>query len=187
MNYLDQNSLIRRIKKDNCQICLKILIDQYYPLIKKIQKDVYGTYRYIPLDFETIEVELKSIFWKLVMDYNLTSNKPFPAYIKQFLFYNINSYLRSITTQNHQILNFSQSINFEIEKLNIDVGSDYFVFTPLLLKNLSTFEREIFSLLIAEKTMKEIAEIVSKNYKTIYAMRKQIFNKIRTNFIEENK
>ena len=178
----DQLKLVEKIKKEKCIKSYKKLLDEYDPLLKSLSSSFKRKYRHTPIEVEDIKNVMSYHFYKLILDYDETRQKTFPAYIKEFVYYRTSTWIKHYVTLNHQVMNYSEN---NVDNNSQQIDKLYLNEEILDTKNtasLSPIEIKIIELIKKEFTVKQISEMTNTNIKTVYAAKSRAITKIQNNF-----
>ncbi len=149
----------------------------YKPLLIKHSTFIITMYSSIPFTEVEIVNIVEECFYFTLINYNPKYKKSLPAYIKKYLGYSLQAELRKYTTKKHQVMNFAD-YNLE-EHQKFFNTAEYFrldaaEFEKMILSNLSSSDKEIFTLLLDSKSIKEISNLKNMSLQNLYLRRKNI-------------
>ncbi|NOQ50414.1 MAG: hypothetical protein GQ557_01950 [Mycoplasmataceae bacterium] len=121
-------------------------------------------------------------FYLIIINYDGKHKKSLPAYIKEFMFYSIQNELRHFVTKANMVMNYADLYLDKYDKVVFENNPLINIVKTLSLVNgkLNYQEQKIFSLLVEEKTPKQISEMLSIPLQTVYQRKAKIFNKATT-------
>ena len=167
---------VEKIKEGNTFYLNKLLQD-FDPLIRSLS---YGVDRMsVPITKDCLMAYLKVKFWELTNDYDFNSQKTYPAYIKEFLTYERNNYIRKFRANKHKSMNTSSQLEESIyveEIFDKEKVEDYF---DLNMQRLSKSEKDCLEMYIKGMSPTEIAKEMDKSITAIYAMKQKIIRKLQ--------
>ena len=129
---IDPNQLefINNVKNKKCEKSFIELLNLYEPLINNMAYSFKLKFKNTPVEIDDIKNVMKFNFFKLIIDYDESFKKSFPAYIKEFLFYKTSSWIKHYISLNNQVMNYyefdkteslpSEETNFNYEYLNVE-------------------------------------------------------------------
>lgn len=175
----EQIELIKKVQNENDNKSYNKLLKQYEPLIYSLSNHLKNTYKNTPMEKEDLKNVLSYNFYISIKEFDLNKKTSFPSFTKQFLLFKGLNYSRSLTTNKHQVLNYS---NIPDEIIDSNETNEENLLNDLIdampKSQLTKIEYEIMSLLTQGKTIPEIVKITKKSRQTIYGTKKRAIDKI---------
>ena len=162
----------------------RLLKNEYKNLLYKLALMYKRNWKTIPLEFEDLLSYLDFFFYELTVDYDLSSPKTFPSYIKEYLQYKMLNVLRTLTSKNHSILNnastFDETFFLNKNQEEADFSFNFDIQELIKLNKLTKLEQHILELVIKKNTYEQIALILNKDKRSIYTAFHRAKQKILT-------
>lgn len=166
--------LVSKFQKGN-QTCFNLLLEAYMPLIKSNIYKIKRNYPLIPMDEGDLLQELIYHFWYLTINYDVTSLKCYPSYIKTFLTWNIKTSIKRHLKNGNKALNYS----FEYDENKIFADQEHNEDFDYLKAYLTSKEFSVFSEIVKGEHSGEIAKHSNLTNASYFNFKTKIFKKLR--------
>lgn len=178
---IEQSIMVKNYQTTGSQRILRILLSQYEPLINKTTHEVKRKYTDIPLDFEDLKNVTKREFEKLILKFDETKGMRIPSFLKSYLAFGLQNYVKKFTNNSHKTMNFRDDLN-EKEMpsiLNDSNENEEQVEVIISKSNLTKLEESIIrNYWLEQKSVSEISEIVNLSERKVYYYNKKAHNKM---------